>query len=412
MSKQHAKDNDEVIYIDITGGPQPAPPPREEKNRPDRRTKLKHLGLFLLTFASVAVMGGIFFVGYSATAEGILDMVFWEGALFAFLLLLFLGTHEFGHYFAAVHHKVSTTLPYFIPLPLISPIGTVGAVIRIKEQIQDTIKLYDIGISGPLAGFVVALGVLLIGFATLPEPDFLANFAQHEDVVAHTQEYGSFPEDPVAPEGAESIFFGETLLYTFIASFFDNAPPMWEMYHYPFLLAGWLGLFFTALNLMPVGQLDGGHILYALIGYRRHRIVARIFYGAVVTMAGFAIVPLLDSLSRQVLPEGLSAGWLLWALLTYGIFRKAYLRHPVWTLAMWLSSLLIVTLAGFVISNPDFGSGFGVWVMFSLFLLYFVGIEHPPVRYERPLDLRRRVLGWLTMLIFILCISPTPIYVQ
>lgn len=411
MNKPHETDADEVIYIDITK-PQAPPPPRVEKNRPDRKTKLKHLGLFVLTFISVAVMGGVFFVGHSAEAESIIDLVLWEGVVFAFLLLLFLGVHEFGHYFAAVYHKVSTSLPYFIPLPLISPIGTVGAVIRIKEQIQDTIKLYDVGISGPLAGFVVAFGVLLFGFATLPEPDYLNNFAQHEEVVAYVQEHGSFPDDPIAPEGMESIFFGETLLYSFIASFFDNAPPMWEMYHYPFLLAGWLGLFFTALNLMPVGQLDGGHILYALIGYRRHRVVARIFYGFVVTMAGFAIVPLLDLLTQRILPDGISAGWILWAVLTYGIFRKAYRRHPVWTPVVWGASLLVVSAVGLLVSNPDFGSGFGVWVMFSLFLLYFVGIEHPPVRYEQPLDLRRRVLGWLTMFIFVLCISPTPIYVQ
>lgn len=395
----------EIIHIDITGD-------IPQKNKPDNATKIRHLLYFVITFISVATMGGIFFVGHTAGAEGILDLVLWEGVLFAVLLLGFLAVHEFGHYFAAVYHKVSTSLPYFIPLPFISPIGTIGAVIKIKEQINDTIKLYDIGVAGPLAGFVVALGILIYGFATLPEPDFLANFEQHDEVVAYVQEHGSFPDEAPAPDGAEIIMFGETILYSFLASFFDNVPPMWEMYHYPFLLAGWLGLFFTALNLLPVGQLDGGHILYSLIGYRKHQLVARLFFGLVVTLAGFAAVPLLESLSDRFLSENLSLGWLLWAMISFSIFRKAYFGHRVWTLAVWLVSLIAVTSVYLLTMGSNFGSGFGVWIMFTLFILYFVKIEHPPVYYEQELDRTRKIIGWTTMVIFILCISPTPIYVQ
>ncbi|MCH8568110.1 MAG: site-2 protease family protein [Balneolales bacterium] len=395
----------EIIYVDITSGV-------PQKNKPTPGTIIKHVLLFIATFASVAVMGGVFFVGHTAGAESITDLVLWEGVLFAFLLLLFLGVHEFGHYFAAVYHRVSASLPYFIPLPLVSPIGTLGAVIKIKERINDTIKLYDIGISGPLAGFVVALGILLYGFATLPGPEFLNNFEQHEEIVDYVLQHGSFPEDPIAPEGSELIFFGETLLYTAIASFYDNAPPMWEMYHYPFLLAGWLGLFFTALNLMPVGQLDGGHILYALIGFKRHQMVARAFFGLVVTFAGFALLPLLDALSARFIGSGFSFGWILWALLSFGVFRKAYFGHQGWTLWVWLISLAVNTVIWNLTGDTSFGSGYGVWVMFTLFILYFVKIEHPPVYYEQELDPVRKVLGWLTMLIFILCISPTPIFIQ
>jgi membrane-associated protease RseP (regulator of RpoE activity) len=394
----------EIIYIDLTGG---AP----EKNRPDRKTIFRHLMLFVLTFASVAVMGGVFFVGHTAEAERLSDLIFWEGVLFAFLLLLFLGVHEFGHYFAAVKHRVEASLPYFIPLPILSPIGTVGAVIRIKERINDTIKLFDIGIAGPIAGFVVALGVLIYGFAALPGPEYLANFEQHDELVAYVQEHGTFPDEPIGAEEAEIIYFGETLLYSFLASFFDNAPPMWEMYHYPFLLAGWLGLFFTALNLMPVGQLDGGHILYSLIGYRRHRTVARLFFGVVVTFAGFAAVPLLQSLSDRILPDGFSFGWLLWALVSFSILRKGFYGHSTWTLATWLVSLICVTITWLLTQDTNFGSGFGVWIMFMLFIVYFVKIEHPPVIHEQKLGPGRTLLGWITMIIFILCISPTPIYV-
>ncbi len=381
------------------------------KNRPDRKAVFRHSLLFVVTFISVAITSALLFVGHDAHAETLRELVFWEGIQFAFLLLLFLGTHEFGHYFAAVYHRVSASLPYFIPLPLISPIGTVGAVIRIKERIHDNIKLYDIGIAGPLAGFVVAMGVLLYGFATLPGPEYLGNFGGHEDMVTYAEEHGTFPDEPLAPEDTEIIYFGETLLYSFLASFFDQAPPMWEMYHYPFLLAGWLGLFFTALNLMPVGQLDGGHIMYTLIGFRKHQILARLFFGMVVTFAGFAVLPLLEMLSDRYIPGSISFGWLLWALLSFSVFRKAYFGHQIWTLAVWLVSLIVVTVT-FFLAGPNFGSGFGVWVMFTLFILYFVKIEHPPVINERKLGPGRRILGWLTMLIFILCISPTPIYVM
>src|SRR5690625_7558473 len=117
-----------------------------------------------------------------------------EGALFATLLLAFLGVHEFGHYFAAVRHNVKVTLPYFIPVPL--GIGTLGAVTRIEEWIRRTKQLFDIGIAGPVAGFVVALTVLPIAFFTLPEPSYLQNFAGHEVAAEHIAQTGAYPEPP------------------------------------------------------------------------------------------------------------------------------------------------------------------------------------------------------------------------
>ena len=136
----------------------------------DTKTILKHLGLFILTFASVSLVGAGF-VGFSGSLFPFLmpdtvDLL--RGVLFASLLLGFLGVHEFGHFFAAQYHKIKVTLPYFIPIPL--GIGTMGAVIRIKQKINDTKKMFDIGVAGPLAGFVVSLAVLIIGFSTLPDP--------------------------------------------------------------------------------------------------------------------------------------------------------------------------------------------------------------------------------------------------
>lgn len=386
----------------------PEPPPVSPKN--DARTLFKHALLFVLTFMSVSVTS-LTFVGQSGIAEsfwGMLD----EGALFAFLLLAFLGTHEFGHYFAAVSHKIKTTLPYFIPIPFIA-IGTLGAVIRIKEKIEDTRKLFDVGISGPIAGFVVSLIVLIYGFSTLPDADFINNFAGHEHAKEYVAQHGTYPDTPVQPEegAGELIVMGETLLYSFIASFFENVPPMWEMYHFPFLFAGWLGLFFTALNLTPIGQLDGGHILYSLIGYKKHQLVARIFYAALTMLAGTGIIPPLYQLfSSWGATYGFMA-WLAWAVVLYYLLNKAYHGIQRWIAPAWALSLIgsAILIFGFVGMSSN--NGFTVWLVWSIFIAFFVGVEHPPAMFERRLDKRRVYLGWISMVVFVLCISPNPIYI-
>ena len=379
------------------------------KNSLDTKTILKHFGLFLLTFASVTYVG-INWVGQTAVAEDIWDLVF-DGMLYAALLLTFLGTHEFGHYFAAVYHNIRTSLPYFIPLPL--AIGTMGAVIRIKERMDDSKKLFDIGISGPLVGFVVSLIILLYGFATLPGPEFITNFAGHDEVIAYVQEHGAYPETIIEVSGknSQTILLGNTLLYDFLASFFDNVPPMWEMYHYPFLFAGWLGLFFTALNLTPVGQLDGGHILYALIGFKKHRIVARLFF---IVLIGMGSVGALPFIHQNLLSSFESSyGLLSWAVLgvaLYFIIRKAFRGHEIWTGAGWIAALSIAAFLFYFVVGRDQASGFTVWFVWSLFLTFLVGVEHPPAQYERKLDPVRTGLGWFSMAIFVLCISPSPMY--
>lgn len=397
---------------DSFGSFSPPPPP---SRWPDGKTILKHLGLFLLTLASVTYVGAMW-VGQTANAESFTDLLP-EGFLFAVLLLSFLGVHEFGHYFAGVYHRIDVTLPYFIPLPL--GIGTMGAIIRIREQIKTTRKLFDMGISGPLAGFVVSLGILLYGFATLPPPTFIENFAGHEEVVRHVQQTGEFPEKPVIPQGeAEVIVLGNTLLFSFIASFFEDVPPMYELYHYPFLFAGWLGLFFTALNLMPLGQLDGGHILYSLIGPRRHRVFARVFFGGFTVLAGIEAISFMDVQLGLMAPGFRFVAPLVWAGVLFFLLRRAYDQDGAWVMPVWFSSLV---LAWLYLLMSDMGFGFGaddgspaitgsmIWVVWSFFLVYFVRIQHPPVMIEEPLDRKRKVLGWLSMLILILCISPAPI---
>lgn len=376
------------------------------KNRPTVRQYLKHTILFLLTFLCVT-FAGIIWVGHTATAEGFFDM--WpQGALFAALLLAFLATHEFGHYFAAIYHNVKVTLPYFIPIPI--GIGTLGAVIKIEERIRTTKKLFDIGISGPIAGFVVSLIILLYGFATLPGPEFIENFAGHDEIITHIHEHGTYPDEPPAPspEGA-TIVLGNTLLYSFLAGFFDNVPPMYEMYHFPFLFAGWLGLFFTALNLTPIGQLDGGHILYSLIGYEKHKKIARIAFGGITALGGIEAIPFLYINLEEWFPGFGYMAIVLWAALVLFFFRKGFHNDtgwmfPVWILSLGASVLYLVFTSGFD------QAGSLIWVFWSFFLVYFVKLEHPPVMIKQPLSPARKRLGWISMAVFVLCISPTPIY--
>jgi len=370
------------------------------------KTILIHGGLFLATVVTVSVQG-LQFVGQTAVT-----LEFWplfqQGLVFALLLLAFLGAHEFGHYFAAVYHKVKVTLPYFIPLPLLF-IGTFGAVIRIKEPVYSTKKLYDIGIAGPLAGFVVSLVILLIGFATMPGPEHVKNFAGHEDTIAYVDATGQWPSEAVpSPEG-DTMVLGNTLLYVWLASFFDNVPPMWEMYHYPFLFAGWLGLFFTALNLLPLGQLDGGHILYSLLGSKRHAIVARVVFAALVMFAGVGVVPFTYELISQWDTSYATLSWSMWGLASFAMLQKAYKGDMRWSIPAWVVSFGGAILYSIYVSGFDAAAGYLIWGVWSLFILFGSGIEHPPVMVEEELSPGRKLLGWLSMAVFVGCITLSPI---
>lgn len=165
----------------------------------------------------------------------------WRGWPFSLSIMLILGAHELGHYFAARYHKVAVTLPYFIPLPIISPIGTMGAVIRMKAPIKNKRALFDIGVAGPLAGLFFALPLLIYGLAT----------------------------SEVGPISSVGLLEGNSILY-YLAKFVIHGQFLpsatSDVYLNQVAWAGWVGLLVTALNLMPVGQLDGGHIIYSLIG--------------------------------------------------------------------------------------------------------------------------------------------------
>ncbi|HET7291864.1 MAG TPA: site-2 protease family protein [Vicinamibacteria bacterium] len=191
----------------------------------------RHVLLFLLTAASVYVMGGPHLV---------------------LGLLAILLAHEMGHYVACRLYGVDATLPYFLPAPVVSFVGTLGAFIRIRGPIPHRRALFDIGVAGPLAGFAVCLPVLVLGTLqarVIPDP---------------------------GPDAAGFIYFGDPLLVQWAYAWLRSDPgPGKTFLMGPLAEAAWFGLFVTALNLMPVGQLDGGHVSYALLR-RRATFVSRI----------------------------------------------------------------------------------------------------------------------------------------
>ncbi len=333
-----------------------------------------------------------------------------DGVRYALPLLGFLTVHEFGHYFAARRHRVDTSLPYYIPFfPQINPIGTFGAVISIRQAIPSTRKLFDIGVAGPLAGFVVALGALIYGFATLPPPEYLLDLQGHEVLKEHIRQYGTFPDAPPEPAGnAIVIVVGQTPLFWFLSQFFANVPPMYEVYHYPVLFAGWLGLFFTALNLLPVGQLDGGHVLYALLGDKWHRWFARTFVFVLLLSGGMGFI-------AEVRPALYEVG-ALWGLLSWGILAIIYLGY-LYRIFGGINTATMKGLAGLMagvgsaklIGPALMQFGYSGWLVFALLIVFLIRVEHPPVVNPQSLTPTRRRLGYLAIVIFILCFSIRPL---
>jgi membrane-associated protease RseP (regulator of RpoE activity) len=224
-----------------------------------------NVALFLLTCLSTLVAGSGAFFSFDPFAE---PGRLLSGAPFAFTLLAILGVHEFGHYFTARHYRASVSLPYFIPAPPPFLFGTLGAIIRMRSPARDRNSLFDIAAAGPLAGLVIAIPAILLGLEW--------------STVAHV------------PSGGHLVFGDSLLMRLLIYLKFGPLAEGMDVFVHPVALAGWVGLFVTALNLFPVGQLDGGRIAYALFG-RRHRLVgiatflALLGLGAVTGAANWVI---------------------------------------------------------------------------------------------------------------------------
>jgi membrane-associated protease RseP (regulator of RpoE activity) len=319
-----------------------------------------HIVLFLATLFCTT-WAGTYWVSGPVEINGAGDFLksLKGGLPFSLPLLAFLTVHEFGHYFATALHRIRATLPYYIPvppLPFLLSIGTMGAVIRIREPIPDTESLLDTGASGPIAGFVVAFGLLLYGFLNLPPAGYI--FTIHPEYLAN----GGIPA--VQPPG--TLYLGKNLLFLLLETVIapKGLPPMSELYHYPFLFTGWLACFVTALNLLPVGQLDGGHVVYAMFGPKGHERVARTFL-VLILLAGL----------------------------------------PSFTAAM-----LELSIPGIVSPIPRelLSWSWPGWIIWAFILSRFVGTKHPPVARQLTLSAGRRLAGWICIAIFVLTFTPVP----
>ena len=256
---------------------------------PEQKFPWLNIALFMLTCVSTSIVGTVLMAGFTnSLGSGLRDFTreIWRtpsllitGLPFSLAIMAILLAHEMGHYLTCRYYGISASLPYFIPAPTI--VGTMGAFIRIRSPIHHRAALLDVGIAGPIAGFVLAIPALLI---------------------ALTQSHF------VVPDPAGGFGLGEPLIFKLLEFLMGKVPPPgMDLDLHPIGLAAWFGFFATALNLLPVGQLDGGHIAYALFG-RVHKRISQGFL--------FSLIPL-----------GIFywQGWLLWTTVLLFIG----LRHPM-----------------------------------------------------------------------------------
>ncbi len=275
-----------------------------------KRVPYVDIVLFVLTFLSTLTVGAVQ-AGVDPIKEpsGIL-----VGLPFAATLMIILLCHELSHYLSSKKHDVVATLPYFIPAPTL--FGTFGAFIKMKTPITTKNALMDIGASGPIAGFIASVIATVIGLSL----------------------------SRIVPVGkaAAVLTLGDSLLFSGLSKLIvGTVPRNYDVLLHPIAFAGWIGFFVTSINLIPVGQLDGGHIAYALLGERH----ADISKGLILVM------------------------------ILLGIF--------VW-------------------------EGWAIWAV----LLILLGFRHPPIVYSGvPLDPKRKVIGWIAVVIFIITFMPVPITV-
>jgi len=269
----------------------PLPQAVATRPQPPRDRVWLHALLLLLTFATTTLVGAgayqgfITDLGQRRVQIGQTDLLV-RGLWYSLTALAILGAHEMGHYVACRYYRIDASLPYFIPAPVLSLFGTLGAVIRIREPIRSKRMLFDIGVAGPIAGFVVAVPALLLSMS----------WSHVMRVPLHspgTVELG----EPLIFQMAERLFFGVI-------------PEGYEINLHPMGLAAWLGTLATALNLLPLGQLDGGHIAYANLG-RRANIVT---YITLVIMLALGVL--------------VSMNWLFWGGLMLVLLSVFGWQHP------------------------------------------------------------------------------------
>lgn len=327
-----------------------------ETLRPDARTWLKHSVLLFVTFLTVTIAGSLKPFGMieifpdanpQTTAEVIqfllsfpyiyLEMIvgtvrflaanppyLFFGLKFSVSLLAILTAHEAGHYVACRLYRVDATLPYFIPTPpLVGPAGTLGAFIKILSPLPSRRATFDIGVAGPIAGFLAIIPVAIIGFLTMQ----------------------SFPAQAANASG--EIYFSDPLFFKFLAPLFGINLTL-PIAPSPFYNAAWIGLLVTSLNLIPSGQLDGGHAVHAVFGTAVHKWAGRLSFAA----------------------------------------------------------MAVLSVLGFIYYNSPSG------LLFTILLAIMMRVKHPEPYDDTPLDFKRLVVAVLTLLIFALCFAPFPIQIK
>ncbi|MFN0197111.1 MAG: site-2 protease family protein [Planctomycetaceae bacterium] len=252
----------EVIDNRETGDdPQFSPRTRQRREKSGNRWRWP-VGLFIATCISTFFAGMVpgagaqSFIFLREVQPELLAQLIGDGAKFSGAVMLILLFHEMGHYLQARRHGISATFPYFIPMPF-TPFGTMGAVIFQEPGAADRRQMFDIAVSGPLAGLIMALPIAYMGV--------------QQSVI------------DVIPANSPSVQYGDPLVLRWLIELkhgplADNQDVMLD--HNPLLFAGWVGIFITALNLIPIGQLDGGHILYTLIGKRARRVAILLAIGS------------------------------------------------------------------------------------------------------------------------------------
>jgi membrane-associated protease RseP (regulator of RpoE activity) len=370
-----------------------------------RKTLLIQSGLFILTVLTTTMAGAEWISGkFLLFGEDKLSWShFFMGFEYSIPFLLILTCHEFGHYFTARYYKIQTTLPYYIPFWMgfiAGPsIGTMGAFIRIKSLIKTRKQYFDVGIAGPLAGFVVALGVLYYGYTNLPPQEYI--FQIHPEYEQYGLDYPDFVYQDLEVDFQLGTNLLILLFEKYVATHPERIPNASEMWHYPWLLAGFLALLFTALNLIPIGQLDGGHILYGLIGIKAHRMVSPIIFYIFLIYAGLGLINPFQPTEELIFNLPL---YFLFLFFTVGKANKTNKDRIMVALGIIAIQFLISYL------YPTW-EGYQGWLLFGFILGRFLGVYHPPALYDQPLDLKRKVLGWISLLIFVLCFSPKPIVI-
>ena len=254
--------------------------------------------------------------------------------------------------------------------------------------------------AGPLAGFVVAIGLLYYGYANLPPAEYIY------EIHPEYKEYGeNYKEHFYNNDSVINVAVGKNLAILFFENYVadpSRIPDDNEFLHYPYIFAGFLALFFTALNLLPIGQLDGGHVLYGLVGAKWHSRIATIFFIGLLFYAGLGYVTPYQSYDQ-----------LLWSVPLYIAFLYFALRGLKKSGQTTLMLAMIIFSAQFLIALVKPGlEGFEGWLFFGLLIGRFLGVYHPKSPVEEPLDLKRQILGWLTLIIFIISFSPAPLIVN